>query len=161
MDLRRSDTKSERLRLDPLRGSQSVLLFSALFSTLAYAIARFRSQPRNVRVTKVTLPCHAILNRMGGRSTGVSDERQAYTPGDARYITTSKRSPLAQRTNIRAEQRIGTLIAGCGVIWTAHVAMVDYASLWQLRLLPPGPVEVCTIGFLIWLHAKWRRAKRA
>jgi hypothetical protein len=91
----------------------------------------------------------------------VSDERRAYTPGDSRYITTSKRRPLAQRTSIRAEQRIGTLIAACGLIWTVHAAMVGYEGLWQVRLIPPGPVEVCAVGLLIWLHAKWRRAGRA
>jgi hypothetical protein len=91
----------------------------------------------------------------------VSDQRQAYTPGDARYITTSKQRPLSQRTNLRAEQRLGSLIATGGLIWTVHMAMVDYASVWQLRLLPPGPVEVCALGLVIWLHAKWRRAGRA
>jgi hypothetical protein len=86
----------------------------------------------------------------------MSDERRAYTPADAIYITTSKHRPLVQRASKRREERIGSLIAGCGVIWAAHLATVDYAGLWQLRLLPPGPVEVCALGILIWLHAKWR-----
>jgi hypothetical protein len=90
----------------------------------------------------------------------MSDERRAYTPADAIYITTSKRRPLVRRASTRTEERIGSLLAGCGVIWTAHAAIVDYAGLWQLRLLPPGPIEVCALGILIWLHAKWRRATK-
>jgi hypothetical protein len=30
-----------------------------------------------------------------------------------------------------------------------------------MQIMPPGPVEVCALGILAWLHAKWRRATRA
>jgi hypothetical protein len=36
------------------------------------------------------------------------------------------------------------------VIW-GHSSVVA-------RLLPPGLLEVCAIGILIWLNAKWRRS---
>jgi hypothetical protein len=91
----------------------------------------------------------------------VSDERRAYTPGDAIYITTTKRRAIKRRTSTRTEERIGSLLAGGGMLWTLHVALTNYAGLWQLRLLPPGPVEVCALGILVWLHAKWRRAGKA
>ncbi len=61
---------------------------------------------------------------------------------------------------IHTEERLGSLTAGAGLIWTAREATKDLTSLWQFRLLPPGPLEVCAIGILIWLHAKWRRSTK-
>ncbi len=60
--------------------------------------------------------------------------------------------------SIRAEERIGSLIAAGGTVWAVYVATVDYANLWRMQIMPPGPVEVCLLGILIWLHAKWRRS---
>ena len=60
--------------------------------------------------------------------------------------------------SIRAEERFGSLIAAGGTIWMAYVATVDYNNLLHLRIMPPGPLEVCAIGVLAWLHAKWRRS---
>jgi hypothetical protein len=57
------------------------------------------------------------------------------------------------------EERLGSLGAGIGTIWGVHVTathlrIVD--ALWET----PGPLEVCAIGSLIWLHAKWHRSTR-
>jgi hypothetical protein len=57
------------------------------------------------------------------------------------------------------EARIGSLVAAAGVIWTAHAATHSFTSLSQL-FLPVGPLELCAVGALIWLHAKWRRSLR-
>lgn len=59
---------------------------------------------------------------------------------------------------IRAEERIASLIAAGGTVWAVYVATVDYANLWRMSIMPPGPVEVCALGILLWLHAKWRRS---
>jgi len=59
---------------------------------------------------------------------------------------------------VRTEERLGSLISAVGVIWTVQDATKDLAGLWRFNILPPGPVEVCAIGILIWLHAKWRRS---
>ena len=53
------------------------------------------------------------------------------------------------------EERIGCLIAAGGVIWAVHLATVQYSGLVSLSL-PHEPVEVCALGILVWLHAKWR-----
>jgi hypothetical protein len=53
------------------------------------------------------------------------------------------------------EARLGSLVAAGGVIWTANIATKNFTSLDNL-LLPSGPLELCAIGILIWLHAKWR-----
>jgi hypothetical protein len=63
--------------------------------------------------------------------------------------------------SIRGEERVASLIAAGGVIWAVYVATVDYSSLWRLHVMPPGPVEVCGLGILAWLHAKWRRSANA
>ena len=62
--------------------------------------------------------------------------------------------------SIRAEERLGSLIAAGGTIWATYVATEDYASLWRMQIMPPGPVEVCALGILVWLHAKWRRSMK-
>lgn len=59
---------------------------------------------------------------------------------------------------IRTEERLGSLVSAGGVIWAVHEATKNLADLWKLSILPPGPLEVCAIGILIWLHAKWRRS---
>ncbi len=59
-----------------------------------------------------------------------------------------------------AESRLGSLIAAGGIIWAAHTSTSGFVNLQALFPLPPGPMEVCGIGILIWLHAKWRRSVR-
>jgi len=63
--------------------------------------------------------------------------------------------------SIRTEERWASLLAAGGIIWAVYVATTDYDSLWRMQIMPPGPVEVCALGILGWLHAKWRRATRA
>lgn len=60
--------------------------------------------------------------------------------------------------SVRGEERLGSLITAAGMIWGVYVATQDYASLWHLNVMQPGPVEVCLLGILTWLHAKWRRS---
>ena len=62
--------------------------------------------------------------------------------------------------SVRGEERLGSLIAAGGMVWGIYVATVDYDSLWRMQIMPPGPVEVCALGILCWLHAKWRRSIR-
>jgi hypothetical protein len=60
--------------------------------------------------------------------------------------------------SIRREERFGSLVAAAGVIWAVYFGTQDYAGLWHLQLNPPGPLEICALGILAWLHAKWRRS---
>jgi|SRR6516162_11925557 hypothetical protein len=59
---------------------------------------------------------------------------------------------------IQTEERLGSLIAASGVVWGVHEATKGLADIWRFTISPPGPLEVCAIGILIWLHAKWRRS---
>jgi hypothetical protein len=61
---------------------------------------------------------------------------------------------------IRVEERLGSLIAGAGLIWAAREAAKDLGANLQFTQLPTGPLEICAIGILVWLHAKWRRSLR-
>lgn len=61
----------------------------------------------------------------------------------------------------RGEERFGSLIAAGGVIWGVYVATQDYASLWHIDFMRPGPLEICALGILAWLHAKWRRSLKS
>ena len=62
--------------------------------------------------------------------------------------------------SIRAEEYIACVIAAGGAGWAVYVGTMDYDSLWRLQIMPPGPIEVCALGILVWLHAKWRRSAR-
>ena len=62
------------------------------------------------------------------------------------------------RAHIRWEERLGTLIAAAGIVWAVYMMSHNFAGDWNLQNLMPGPLPVCAIGILIWLHAKWRRA---
>lgn len=85
----------------------------------------------------------------------------------ARVYAPHAQSPGANKTaqsrvaSIRREERFGSLIAAAGVIWGVYVATHDYASLWILDISRPGPLEVCALGILAWLHAKWRRSLKS
>jgi hypothetical protein len=58
---------------------------------------------------------------------------------------------------IKTEERIGSLIASGGLIWCTQVLTNDIHNTNAL-MMTPGPLEVCAIGILIWLHGKWRRS---
>ncbi len=58
------------------------------------------------------------------------------------------------------EERIGSIIAGGGLCWAANVLVHQTGAMSNVGMWPAGPLEVCAIGILIWLHAKWRRSLR-
>lgn len=77
------------------------------------------------------------------------------------FPKTARPSGQSNSLSIGAEERVASLIAAAGMIWGVYVATTDYASLLQLQIMPPGPVEVCGLGILLWLHAKWRRSLKS
>ena len=56
---------------------------------------------------------------------------------------------------IRAEENLGILIAMGGILWAAFQFHQYLLRLSPLRFRAE-PLEVCALGILIWLHAKWR-----
>ncbi len=58
----------------------------------------------------------------------------------------------------RGEEGFGALIVACGAIWAVHEVIFDRVSPWQLQLYPPSPVEICALGVLVLLHARWRHS---
>lgn len=59
-----------------------------------------------------------------------------------------------------AEVRLGSLVAASGIIWTVKIATDNFKGLdsFSFANLPRGPLEVCALGIVIWLHAIWRRS---
>ena len=54
---------------------------------------------------------------------------------------------------------MGSLIAAAGVGWAVYHGTYETHDLRQAFTaieLKQGPLEVCAIGILLWLHAKWR-----
>jgi hypothetical protein len=78
-----------------------------------------------------------------------NEGRDGYVP-PAKPASKAKERQFLLR--IRTEELVGSLLAA--------VATSDYASLWHTQIMPPGPVEVCALGILVWLHAKWRRSMK-
>jgi hypothetical protein len=62
------------------------------------------------------------------------------------------------KSEIRNEERLGSLMAAAGIIWAVYLLTHNFAGTWNLDAVMPGPLPVCGIGILIWLHAKWRRS---
>ena len=90
---------------------------------------------------------------------GYHESRSKFVP--VVEIHSSAKVQVAQDLkSIRQEERLGSLIAAAGTIWAVYVATHDYDSLWHMSIMPPGPIEVCALGVLAWLHAKWRRSMR-
>lgn len=54
------------------------------------------------------------------------------------------------------EGRIGSIVAGLGLVWAAKVNTYNFTGLPPSVIFPPGPLETCAVGILIWIHAKWR-----
>jgi hypothetical protein len=94
------------------------------------------------------------------RREGYVDTPNKFVPVVA--IPKTIKQPAARGTlvSIRAQERLGSLIAAAGMAWSVYAATVDYNNLWRMQIMPPGPVEVCLLGILAWIHAKWRRATR-
>jgi hypothetical protein len=44
-------------------------------------------------------------------------------------------------------------------VWGAHTVTLGGGGIEQL-MTTPGPLEVCALGVVNWLIAKWRRATR-
>lgn len=94
-----------------------------------------------------------------GREGYIDRPVTAYVPLPKSAVTPAKPAKQPQHSlNIQWEERVASLIAAAGAIWAAYVATIDYTSLWRVQIMPPGPVEVCALGILAWLHAKWRRS---
>jgi len=62
--------------------------------------------------------------------------------------------------SIRWEERVASVIAAAGAVWAVYVATQDVNALWKVQIMPPGPVEICALGVLAWLHAKWRKSNQ-
>ncbi|HKH99485.1 MAG TPA: hypothetical protein VJ999_10285 [Candidatus Sulfotelmatobacter sp.] len=88
----------------------------------------------------------------------INPSRPAYPP-----IHSSESEPGGQHQllSARAEEVLGGLITVAGGVWAVYAVAVERAGFWQAHLMPPGPAEICALGVLVWLHAKWRHAKAA
>jgi hypothetical protein len=89
-------------------------------------------------------------------------ERQGYSQANqVAYVAVPVAAAASSKRSLnltRIEQRLGSLIAVVGLIWAVQVATRDFAAFTRIDLYSPGPLEILGLGFLIWLHAKWRRS---
>lgn len=86
------------------------------------------------------------------------DEREGYRGPHGVQVRSIRNKSGAAR--VRTQERLGSLIAAAGVIWGVQEATKNLDELWKFSVLPPGPLEVCALGVLIWLYAKWQRSTK-
>jgi hypothetical protein len=108
----------------------------------------------------------AVTRHFQNDDVGWDAGREGYVdvPRAAKYTPVAKAAkPTSQSSSlsIRGQERAASLMAAAGMVWAVYVATTDYASLMRLQVMPPGPVEVCGLGILLWLHAKWRRSLKS
>jgi len=92
------------------------------------------------------------------RREGYVDTRSKFVPVVEIPRKPKKKSGRGNLLSVRVEERLGSLLTAGGTAWLVYVATLDFNRMWQMRIMPPGPVEVCALGILLWLHAKWRRS---
>jgi hypothetical protein len=132
---------------------------------VARALDANRTRPDVMRVREPG--CGTLVEVADSDQKGYVDwdrGREGYIASSNKFIPVvaipkpPKRSGEGNLLSIRAEERIASLIAAGGMIWAVYIATVDYANLWRMQIMPPGPVEVWAVGILTWLHAKWRKS---
>jgi hypothetical protein len=58
--------------------------------------------------------------------------------------------------SIHRQEQLGSILTGLGLIYGVHLGTLNFSALQQ-GALPVVPLEICGMGALVWLHAKWRR----
>lgn len=94
------------------------------------------------------------------RREGYIDTRSKYIPVVEIPKSARKKAAHGGVLSVRGEESIGALLAAGGTAWLVYVATVDFNHMWQMPIMPPGPIEICALGILLWLHAKWRRSMK-
>ncbi|MGZ4818575.1 MAG: hypothetical protein ACXVZR_02535 [Terriglobales bacterium] len=59
---------------------------------------------------------------------------------------------------IHGEEQFASLIAGAGIVWSVNFVTSSPVPA-RAMVFPAGPLEICALGILVWLHAKWRRTR--
>ena len=62
-------------------------------------------------------------------------------------------------TSVRKQEVLACLIAGVGLVWAAQVCSSNYYWLFRALEFTAGPTDICALGILVWLTAKWRRTR--
>lgn len=63
------------------------------------------------------------------------------------------------RLRIHSQEQIASVVAAGGIVWAVKIASSSF-GLTPAVSLPIGPLELCSAGVAMWLHAKWRRSVR-
>ena len=82
---------------------------------------------------------------------------QSYEPVSNETTTRLEVRKLLRRRWLSSyrEQSLGALLAVCGVVWFAEDATRSSPSPVSGLVTP---LQVCAVGMIAWLHAKWRRS---
>jgi len=79
-------------------------------------------------------------------------EREGYS--DTTNLKLRLNAEGRRHSGLRLEERLGNLLGISGIIWAFYVMTKD-ANPEQL-MQTPGPLELCAVALLLWMHTKWR-----
>jgi hypothetical protein len=98
------------------------------------------------------------LNPSFNQSEVWPEEREGYhSHGPAAYPVVEVAPSPRSFIPVWLEERFACLLAGGAIVWSFRVFTSPMLRVSKLTD-NPGPLELCAISFLIWLHAKWRRS---
>jgi len=63
--------------------------------------------------------------------------------------------------NTFLEAKVGSLLSAGGICWMVYAITNDFTTVSNVRLPTGGPTEMCALGIVIWLHAKYLKSVRA
>ena len=110
---------------------------------------------------KVNVPVSPSMGVAVYRQLDRLSRYQSRAPRRCRGVTSRRTACLVHSVHNRCrrtadEVRISRIGRNDHVGCSAHECCCRGGlSLWKFNILPPGSLEVCAIGILIWLHAKW------
>jgi hypothetical protein len=86
------------------------------------------------------------------------EERSGYdAPVPVAYAAVAVTASPRPRVPLWVEEKLVAGIALAGVLWCVQV-MTDPISRLTNLIATPGPLEVCGISILFWLHTRWRHS---
>ncbi len=90
------------------------------------------------------------VERLVGPPALTHDKSNLAEPFWAGYAAGMNPSPASPRHKIR----LAGLVCGIGLIWSAQTWSASFLGFRAIQLTP-GPLELCNLGVLVWLWARW------
>jgi len=93
-----------------------------------------------------------------GTSDTWPEERPGYDkPVPVAYAAVTVYPSPKPKLPLWVEEKVSACIALAGLLWSVQALTSPISRIANLTATP-GPLELCGISILIWLHIKWRHS---